>query len=240
LFSLQKAALRTPLAFDPGTKWEYGIGIDWAGLMVERVSGMTLGEYFAEHITGPLGMHDTGFTHSPAMLERAAAIHARLPDGSLAPIELPPPESPEFEMGGGGLQSTVGDYGRFMRMILNGGELDGVRVLAEATVDQMCTNQMGALRVCELKSTAPQFSNDAEMFPGEEKSWGLTFQIHEQAGSTGRPEGTLSWAGLANSYYWIDRTNGIAGCYLTQILPFADQGSIELYYDVERTAYANL
>ncbi len=238
LFSQEKVALRAPLAFDPGTRWEYGIGIDWAGQMVERVSGMTLGEYFAEHVTGPLGMHDTAYVHSPSMLERAAAIHARLPDGSLTPIDLPPPENPEFEMGGAGLNATMGDYGRFMRMILNGGELDGVRVLAEETVDRMCTNQMGPLRVVELASVMPQYSNNAEMFPGEAKSWGLTFQIHEEPGSTGRPPGTLSWAGLANSYFWIDRTNGIAGAYMSQILPFADADSINLYYEFERQVYA--
>jgi methyl acetate hydrolase len=240
LFSLQRQALLAPLAFDPGTKWEYGIGIDWAGLMVEAASGMTLGAYLAKNLTGPLGMHDTGFAHSESMLSRASAIHARLPDGNLMAIDLPAPESPEFEMGGGGLQSTMSDYGRFMRMILNDGELDGVRVLKADTVNTMCTNQMANLRVTELKTAAPQFSNDAEMFPGEEKSWGLTFQIHEQAGNTGRPKGTLSWAGLANSYYWIDRTNGIAGAYLSQILPFADEKSIGLNYDFERAVYASL
>lgn len=240
LFSLQRAALGAPLAFDPGTQWQYGIGIDWTGIMVEAVSGQTLGEYFADNVTGPLGMTDTAFAHTDSMLERAAAIHARMPDGSLFPIELPAAENPEFEMGGGGLQSTMSDYGKFMRMILNDGELDGTRILNADTVAEMCSNNMGDLRVCELKTAAPEFSNDAELFPGEEKSWGLTFQIHEQAGATGRPAGTLSWAGLANSYYWIDRTNGIAGAYLSQILPFADQGSLDVYYDVERAVYENL
>jgi methyl acetate hydrolase len=240
VFALQRHGLRTPLAFDPGTKWDYGTGIDWAGFMVEAVSGMTLGEYFTNHLTGPLGMNDTGFAHSESMLSRASAIHARLPDGNLMAIDLPAAENPEFEMGGGGLLSTMSDYGRFMRMILNDGELDGVRVLKPETVNTMCTNQMGKLRVSELKTVAPQYSNDAEMFPGEEKSWGLSFQIHEQAGETGRAKGTLSWAGLANSYYWIDRTSGIAGAYLSQILPFADEKSIGLNYDFERAVYANL
>jgi len=240
LFSLERVALKTPLAFDPGTAWQYGIGIDWAGLLVEAASDMTLGEYFAEYLTGPLGMADTAFAHNDDMLARASAVHARLPDGSLMAIDLPAPENPEFEMGGGGLQSTMSDYGNFMRMILNDGELDGTRVLAADTVAQMCTNHMGDLRVSELKSASPEFSNNAEMFPGEEKSWGLTFQIHEQPGDTGRPAGTLSWAGLANSYFWIDRTNGVAGAYLSQILPFADEGSINLYYDFEKTVYANL
>lgn len=238
VLSLQKAGLQTPLAFDPGTQWSYGIGIDWAGQMVEAASGMSLGEYFAEHLTGPLGMNDTAFVHTKSMLERASAVHARMPDASFAVMDLPAPESPEFEMGGGGLFGTMGDYARFIRMVLNDGELDGVRVLAPETVAQMVSNNMGGLRVSKLATAAPQFSNDAEMFADVEKSWGLTFQIHEQADKLGCPEGTLSWAGLANSYFWIDRTNGVGGCYLSQILPFADQGSIDLFYDVQRTVYA--
>ena len=190
VLSLEKSSLTIPLMFDPGTKWEYGIGIDLAGLMVEEVSGMTLGEYFAEHLTGPLGMTDTAFAHSPSMLERACGVHGRGPDGSLAPMDLPPPENPEFEMGGGGLHGTMADYGRFMRMILNDGELDGVRVLKPETVQTMCENHIGELRVENLATVAPMFSNDAEFFPGEPKSWGLSFQINETACSTGRPAGT--------------------------------------------------
>lgn len=240
ILSLEKASLLEPLMFDPGTKWEYGIGIDWAGQMVEAASGMTLGEYFAEHITGPLQMNDTAFAHSPSMLERACAVHGRGPDDSLAPIEIPPPENPEFEMGGGGLHGTMSDYGRFIRMILNGGELDGVRIVSAETVDAMSTNHIGDLRVRPLTSVAPQFSNDAEFFPGEPKSWGLTFQINENPGHTGRPAGTLMWAGLANSFFWIDRENGIGGAYLSQILPFADQHSTELFFEVEEAVYQEL
>jgi len=238
LFTLENRALQAPLAFDPGTQWEYGIGIDWAGKMIEAASGMTLGEYFAANITGPLGMKDTAFTHSPSMLERAAGVHARMPDGSLAPIELPPAENPEFEMGGGGLHGTMSDYGRFIRMILNDGELDGTRVLKAETVQMMSQNQIGGLRVKELTTVAPQFSNNAEFFPGEPKSWGLTFQINESATETGRPAGTLMWAGLANSFYWIDRKNGIGGAYLSQILPFGDEKSLNLFFDIERATYA--
>lgn len=238
VLTLQKAALSVPLMFDPGTRWAYGIGIDWAGQMVERVSGLTLGAYFEEHLTGPLAMADTAFAHSDSMLQRAAGMHARLPDGTLAPIQLSGPENPEFEMGGGGLQSTMGDYGRFIRMILNDGELDGVRVLQPETVAQMASNNMGNLRVTKLVTNNPGLSNDAELFPGEPKTWGLTFQINEEASATGRPAGTLMWAGLANSYYWIDRSNGIGGAFLSQILPFADQGSLDTYLAVETAAYA--
>jgi len=238
VLALRMAGLQTPLAFDPGTQWEYGIGIDWAGIMVERVAGTTLGEYMQEHLFEPLGMLDTAFAHTEDMLARASAVHARLPDSSFAAMDLPAPEDPEFEMGGGGLHSTMGDYARFMRMILNDGELDGVRVLAADTVAQMVTNNMGDLRVKELTSTSPDFSNDAEMFTDVPKSWGLTFQINEEANNTGCPAGTLSWAGLANSYFWIDRTNGVGGCYLSQILPFADEGSINLFYDFQRAVYS--
>ncbi len=240
ILSLEKECLTQPLLFDPGTRWEYGIGIDWAGQMVEAISGMTLGEYFAANLTGPLGMTNTAFVHSPSMLERASAVHGRGPDGSLTPIEIPPPDNPEFEMGGGGLHGTIGDYGRFIRMILNDGELDGTRVLAADTVQAMSENNMGDLRVEKLVSAAPQFSNDAEFFPGEPKSWGLTFQINEQAAATGRPAGTLMWAGLANSFYWIDRTNGVGGAYLSQILPFADEGSTDLFFELETAVYNSL
>ena len=240
LFTLENKALQIPLAFDPGTQWEYGIGIDWAGKMIEAVSGMTLGQYFAEYLTGPLGMSDTAFAHSDSMLQRASAVHARLPDGSLTPMELPPPENPEFEMGGGGLHGTMSDYGKFMRMILNDGELDGTRVLKAETVATMCENHIGNLRVKELKTVAPPFSNNAEFFPGDPKSWGLTFQINETAAHTGRPAGTLMWAGLANSFFWIDRKNGVAGAYLSQILPFADEKSLGLFLDIEKTVYDTL
>ena len=240
ILTLQKASLREPLMFDPGTRWEYGIGIDWAGQMVETVSGLTLGQYFAEHLTGPLGMNDTAFVHTESMLARASAMHGRGPDGSLATIDIPPPENPQFEMGGGGLHGTMGDYARFIRMILNDGELDGVRVLAPETVATMAQNHIGDLRVQMLATQAPQFSNDAEFFPGEPKSWGLTFQINEEPAFTGRPAGTLMWAGLSNCFFWIDRQNGVGGCYLSQILPFGDGPSLELFYELETEVYRTL
>ena len=143
-------------------------------------------------------------------------------------------------MGGGGLLSTGKDYCRFMRMILNGGELQGKRVLSEETVRQMTTNQMGRLRVKPLKTAEPMMSNDAEFFPGSPKSWGLSFQINEQSEASGRAAGTLMWAGLSNNYFWIDPTNDVAGLMLGQILPFVDAQAIELFGTVEKTVYENL
>ncbi len=241
IIECKDACLTTPLTFDPGERWDYGIGIDWAGKMVEAVSGQTLGAYLHDHLLGPLGMDDTAFRITEAMRARLAKIHMRGEDGSLAPqMELEIPQEPEFEMGGGGLYGTVGDYLRFIRMILNRGRANGERLLAPETVDMMSRNQMGECRVCELKTAIPPFSNDAEFFPGSPKTWGLTFMINEEEAPTGRSAGSLGWAGLANSFFWIDPVRGIGGAYLTQVLPFVDAKSFPLYLAFEEAVYENL
>ena len=229
--------LEAPLVADPGSRWEYGIDLDWVGVMIERVSGQRLGDHVREHLLGPLGMTETTYVPSQAMLARAATIHARLPDGSLMPLPMPASTADTHQGGGAGLYGTVGDYARFVRMVLGDGALDGERVLAVDTVRQMTVNQMGDLRVVPMVSAMPQLTNDAEFFPGVPKSWGLSFQINEEPVVTGRPAGTLMWAGLANSYYWIDRVNGIGGVYLTQILPFVDVGSLGLFTEFETAVY---
>ena len=234
------AALNLPLLFDPGTQWDYGTGIDWAGLMVERVSGQSLGAYMAEHLFGPLGMNSTAFRLTDDMRARKAALHVRGAGGQL----VPQPESattaePEFEMGGGGLFGTVDDYGHFIRMILNRGEANGHHVLKPETVAQMSVNQMGDNRVRKLRS-AGAATNDVEFFPGIEKTWGLSFMINEQDAPTGRAAGSLSWAGLANTYYWIDPKNGIGGVYATQILPFADDEALPHFLAFEKAVYDGL
>jgi methyl acetate hydrolase len=241
IISCTEAALSSPLLFDPGERWMYGISIDWAGRMIERVSGLKLGEYLQRNLFEPLGMNDTAFRITPSMRSRLAKIHQRNDDDSLTAGELEIEQSPENEMGGGGLYGTAGDYLRFVRMILNDGRGDdGRRVLKAETVQQMSRNAMGATRVTMLKSAAPPLTNDAEFFPGLEKSWGLTFQINEQKAPTGRPAGGLMWAGLANTFYWIDRESGVGGVYLSQILPFADKKSLPLFYEVESAVYRSL
>lgn len=237
----EDAALKTPLLFDPGERWEYGINIDWAGKMVEQVSGQKLGAYMQENIFAPLGMADTAFKITPAMRARLAKIHARGDNESFDVLDdLEIEQEPEFEMGGGGLYSTVRDYSKFVRMILNQGKANGHQVLKPETVAMMSQNQMGDCRVSVLKTAAPDLSNDAEFFPGLEKTWGLSFMINEEAAPTGRPAGSLAWAGLANSYYWIDPKNGIGGVYATQILPFADEKSLPLFLDFEKRVYDSL
>ena len=236
----QNAALLTPLTFDPGEGWDYGISIDWAGKMVEAVSGQKLGDFMAKNILEPLGMTSTGFKLTPDMEARRAAIHARVPDVGYVDTGLVLEQDPEFQMGGGGLYSTIGDYMKFVRMILNKGAADGGRVLKPETVATMSVNQMGDNRVKLLKAALTDFSNDAEFFPGIEKTWGLSFMINEQDAPTGRPAGSLAWAGLANSYFWIDPKNDIAGVYATQLIPFADNKSLPLNLAFETAVYRNI
>ena len=229
-------ALSLPLLFDPGERWEYGINIDWAGKMIEAVSGKTLGQYLKANILDPLGMHSTAFYINDDMRKRLATTHLRGPDGKLAVFPFEIPQAPEFEMGGGGLYGTAGDYLKFLRMVLNYGQLAGERILTPEGTAALGMNHMGDCRVYNLKAAIP-LTNDAEFFPGIEKSWSLAFQINHEAAHTGRPAGGMMWAGLANSYFWVDQTNGLAGVYITQIFPFADHQSLPLFYDFEKAVY---
>jgi len=232
-------ALTLPLVADPGERWEYGLNVDWAGKMIEAVSGRKLGQHLKENIFEPLGMTSTAFRITPEMRSRLAGTHLRGPDGKLAAFPFEIPQEPEFEMGGGGLYGTMGDYLRFVRMVLNGGQLDGERVLKPETVASLSLNHMGNCRVGLLKAAIP-LTNDAEFFPGTQKSWSLAFQINHEPVFTGRPAGGLMWAGLANSYYWIDPATGVGGVYATQIFPFADVQSVPLYYAFETAVYDSL
>ena len=241
IISCQNAALTTPLLFDPGERWQYGINIDWAGKLVEAVTGKTLGQNMHDDIFEPLGMTSTAFKMTGDMRDRMAKIHQRGVDDGFEPqMELEIPQEPEFEMGGGGLYSTVGDYLKFVRMILNKGSAGGHQVLKPETVAAMSVNQMGDCRVGLMETVMPPLSNDAEFFPGLEKTWGLSFMINEAEAPTGRSPGSLAWAGLANSYYWIDPAKGVGGVYMTQILPFADNKSLPLFHAFEREVYRSL
>lgn len=233
-------ALRTPLSFDPGQRWEYGIGLDWTGKMIEAVSGMRLGEYIKRNIADPLGMASTAFKITPEMRARMAKVHQRGDDGKLTVTAFEVPQDPEFEPGGGGLYSTASDYQRFMRMILNGGKGNGNQVLRQQTVELMSRNSMGNLRVRMLPTQNPVLSRDAEFFVGTPKSWGLSFMINEETAPTGRSAGSLAWAGLANTYFWIDPKKRIAGVIMMQVLPFVDAKALALFYAYEKGVYSAL
>lgn len=235
-------ALTTPLLFDPGTEWRYGSGVDWAGLVVEAVTGQRLGEVLAERLLRPLGMRDTGFTRTDDMRTRTATMYHRNPDGSLrANPRFALPDDPQIHMGGQGLYSTVGDYLAFIRMWLNDGRADsGEQILRAGTVAAATRDQIGPLTVTVLPGVKPKLSHDVDFFPGVPKSWGLGFLINEADAPTGRPAGSLGWAGLANLYFWIDRHNGIGGFWATQLFPFFDPTALGRYLDFETAAYRAL
>jgi methyl acetate hydrolase len=238
--SSTNASLESVLLFDPGERWEYGSNIDWAGKVAEGATGKRLGELMHEYIFAPLGMNDTAFVMTPAMRAKRATIHQRGADGTLSPLsDFELPSEPEQHMGGHGLYGTVGDYMKFIRMILNDGAGPNGRVLSAATVAKMAKNQLGALKVTPLPGAIPSLTNDAEFFPGMPKSWGLTFMINDEDAPTGRPAGSLAWAGLANCYYWIDRQNGIGGYWATQLFPFADTVSLPGFFEFEKAVYDN-
>ena len=234
------AALTTPLMFDPGDRWEYGINIDWVGKIVETMSGQKLDRYFQEHIFGPLGIKDTSFKISSSQRARLATVHQRGEGGALAPIEFGLPQEPEFLMGGGGLYGTAGDYLTFARMIMQDGTFKGVQVLRPETVALMSQNHIGPIEVGVFRTAMPALSHDIELFPGMSKKWGLSFLINTQPAPTGRSAGSLAWAGLANTYFWIDRTKRVCGVFLSQLLPFYDPAAIDVLGKFETEVYRAL
>jgi methyl acetate hydrolase len=241
IISCETRALSMPLTFDPGEKWDYGINIDWIGKAVERVSGQRLGDYFRDNLFEPLGMKDTSFKLSDSQRARLVGMHARDADGALAPMPFEIPQEPEFQMGGGGLYGTAADYLAFMRLFLSEGRAaNGKQVLKPETVKQAAQNQMGDLNVRLLKTAIPPYSNDAEFFPGMVKKWGLGFMINTARVPGGRNAGSLAWAGLANTYFWIDPTAGIAGVILMQLVPFADAKAVTLFGKYENAIYSSL
>ena len=236
------ASIRTVLLHEPGERWTYGANIDWLGRIVEQQRGKRLGEVMKGRIFAPLGMNDIGFTMSDSMLARRAVLHDRAQDGKLTPLpELILPQPAEMDMGGHGLYSTVGEYMKFIRMFLNDGDGPNGRVLKAETVEAMSKNGLPAgMTSGGWKTSIPSLSNDGEFDPGITKTWAYTFQRNEQETNTGRPAGSLMWAGLGNLFYWIDRKNGIGGYFGSQILPFQDVASYPGFVDFEAAVYRSM
>ena len=239
-----KAALHLPLAFDPGTAWEYGIGIDWAGQVIEAVSGKALDVYVRDHITAPLGMTDTAFLPHDAMQAKLAGMAARTPTGDLMAFSLPINPAPEFWGGGGGLYSTASDYLRFLQMILSGGvAADGTQVLNAASLTTLSQNHKGDVPLRRLGSVMPFLTHDLDVGAAlglEAPGWGLGLAINPTTGPNGRSAGSLAWAGLANTYYWVDIERQVAGVFMSQLLPFADPKVLEVFGAFERGVYEAL
>jgi methyl acetate hydrolase len=240
IISCQNAALKTPIMTDPGTRWEYGTNIDFVGKAVEAASGKKLDAYLRDNLFTPLDMNDTGFKISDSMRQRLVGMHARGPDGALAPMPFEMEQAPEFHMGGGGLYGTAADYIKFTQMILNKGRGNGNQVLRPETVALMGQNQMGELTMGKLTTALPPYTNDVDLYPDIVKKWGLSFMINTAKTPEGRSAGSLAWAGLANTYFWIDPARNVAGVILMQLLPFADGKALETFAGFERGVYAEL
>jgi len=233
-------SLKLPLMTDPGTRWEYGINIDFVGKAVEAVSGKKLDAYLRDHLFNPLGMTDTAFKIGESQRKRLVAMHGREPDGSLAPIPFELEQDPEFHMGGGGLYGTAGDYIKFTQMVLNKGKGNGNQVLKPETVAMMGQNHIGELTMTRMTSAVAFATNDVDLYPEMVKKWGLSFLITTAQTAEGRSPGSLAWAGLANTYFWIDPSRDVAGVILMQVLPFADGKCLEAFAGFERGVYAGL
>lgn len=201
-----------PLKFQPGTDWAYSIAVDIQGYLVEKLSGQKFSEFLAQKIFEPLKMKDTAFFTGPQKASRLAQVYAA--NQQTGKLEIPKElfkgkfpdytKVPEYESGGAGLVSTLDDYARFIRMILNKGALDGVRILSPQTVALMSYNV--------VPSNVRIKSNAAEGFhPAEALGFGLDLEVTDNPLQAGLLEGkgTLSWAGAAGTWFWIDPTNDL-------------------------------
>ncbi len=227
------ANLPGPLMFEPGKRWQYGQGIDWAGRLVEAVGGLTLEDYFQQKILQPLGMVDTSYILPPAKFDRLVTNHSRAANGQLQQDERKLPVPPASFNGGGGLYSTAADYIRFMQMILN----RGAGILQPGTVASMRKNQIGALTAGKMKTSRPNRSADVDIQPEHTEKWGLGFLINTSPYAGGRAAGSLAWAGLFNTFYWIDPKRNLCAVLLMQFLPFVDKEAVGLLDEFERAVY---
>jgi methyl acetate hydrolase len=229
--------LKAPLVFDPGSRWEYGISTDWLGKLVEKVSGQTLEDYFRQHIFQPLDMTDTFFDVPSEKQARVVAVYQRQDDGSFLESPPQPFKAVRFFSGGGGLYSTAGDYLKFARMLLGGGKLGNKRILQSETVAQMSRNQIGDFSLGEFRSQVPQFAKDPIRIPGSLDKFGLGLAINTKSVEAGRSPGSMAWAGIFNTFFWIDPPRKTCAVIMMQILPFSDDAANSVVERFEHAIY---
>jgi CubicO group peptidase (beta-lactamase class C family) len=229
-----------PLMFEPGARWQYGQGIDWTGRLVEAISGMTLEDYFQQKILRPLGMVDTSYILPEAKFDRLVNRWHREAGSDLKEDKRQFPAAPKSFNGGGGLYSTAADYVRFMQMILNHGTGNDARILQAKTVETMARNQIGELTAGKMKTFKPDTTSEVDIQPGHTEKWGYGFLINTTAYPKGRSAGSLAWAGINNTFYWIDPKRRRCGVILMQFLPFVDREATGLLGDFETAVYRYL
>ena len=228
------------LAFDPGARWDYGIGIDWLGKVVEAVDGRRIDAFLKEELFAPLGMRDTACEVEDHMAGRLASVKARGEEGAFVDFELAPPSNPEFYGMGHALYSTPADYLTFIRLFLNRGTMNGHRILSEDAVDRMLANSIGDLRIGKMVSLAPAMSADVELFPGTPMTHSFGFVRNESDVPGMRSAGSQGWAGVLNSHYWFDPAKDVAAVIMTQSLPFVDPRFLGVYEAFEKAVYEEI
>lgn len=231
------ASLRGALKFDPGDGWIYGMGSDWAGLVVEAVSGQPLDAYFDSEILGPLEMRQTGFG---VPTKPCAPFYSRVGPDRFEEIASPAADlgQGEFLSGGAGLFGTAGDYLRLLQALLNGGRTEKRRILDDVTVQGLFRIQTGGIRAGALGSVLPTLNAPFDLFPGMLTGWSLGGLINPEPGPQGRRAGSLGWAGIANTYYWADPAAGICAVLLAQYYPFGDPAMMGVVRAFEAEVYA--
>lgn len=251
-----------PLVHQPGEGWEYGTGIDWAGIVLERASGIRLNDWIQNNIMQPLGLKAVNFFPTADMKRNLAFMHQKWPgdpsqkseerDHILRePLMADTAEERErlFHSGGAGCYAKPAEYVQVLAALLNEGKspITGARILKKETVEAMWENQ-----VPQLPNFARQGIPDAkreqtnptpELYPQEgnpPQGWGLSFMLTQEAGATGRGRNTAWWAGIANLFWWCDREKGVAGMIASQIMPFLDANILGQWVACESAVYASV
>ena len=210
---------QAPLAFQPGTHWRYSLATDVLGYLIEVISGKSLDRFFQERLFGPLGMVDTDFYVPQSKANRLTALYGH--PNNAADLELmePPADSRHFQKpaylsGGGGLVSTVADYARFLQMLVNGGELDGARILSPTTVDLFTINHAPA-------AALPYGFADGEDLFHQGYGYSLATRVLMDVSASGKAGsvGEFGWDGAFNTYFWVDRAQELYGLLMTQHSP---------------------
>lgn len=255
--------LNSRLVNQPGSKWEYGVNIDWAGILLERITGQDLGAYFADHIFNPLSIPASGISMFPTAeaQKNLAHMHQRSPDGVLkerehlfpGPLSANTPEAQKnfLNSGGAGLFAKPKEYIKILAAILNDGvsPATGQRILKKESVDALWENQIPDQPDFARQPIPPEFVNTELVTPGPDmypqpgnppQGWGFGGFLTIAPGPTGRGANTLWWMGIANCFWWMDREKGVAGFLGAQVLPNGDPKVIPAWFMAEKTIYDNL
>lgn len=231
-----RGPLAAPMIADPGTRFTYGTSTDWLGRVLEAVSGHPLDVLLSEEVFAPLAMESTGFQVAAEDRSRLVPVHGKDETGRWVSTDFDWDQTPEHWPAGHGLYSTPRDFLRFQRMLLGGGSLDGVSILAPTTVAEMFRSQIGELTIPSVINTADP-ATSCDFRPGSGATWGWGLLVNTTAEPGLRASGSGGWAGVFNTYFWVDPASQVTGAVYSQYAPFLDPGALRVYGEFERSIY---